>query len=103
MATKGSSSKLIASEKILNTFKDSFLYNDGKEIRIPMIEDGVEIQLKCVLTCAKENVTSGGDVAIPGAAKTEDNIEFGQSTPEKIQMTQEEKDNVQRLMETLGL
>lgn len=104
MATKGSSSKAIVLKKILETFQGSFLYNDGKEIRIPMIEDGIEIQLKCTLTCAKENITPESDIAIPGVSATDEKIEFGKQEPEKrVEMTQDEIDNVKRLMDTLGL
>ena len=54
MALKGSVSKEIVMQKILETFEGSFQYE--KEIRIPMEEDGNQIQLKCVLTCAKTNL-----------------------------------------------
>ena len=42
---KGSESKSIFYAKILETFEGSFMYNDGKEIRIPFKEDGKDIQL----------------------------------------------------------
>ena len=64
MALKGSISKEIVTKKILETFEGSFQYE--KEIRIPMEEDGNQIQLKCVLTCAKTNVEPNGENAIPG-------------------------------------
>lgn len=105
MATKGATSKTIATKKILEVFEGSFQYD--KEIRIPFIEDGNEIQLKCVLTCAKTNVLPNGDNAIPGAENTEINFDSNELvTPavEKIvEPTQEEKDNVKRLMDVLGL
>ena len=43
---KGSESKLIITKKILDTFEGSFLFNEGKEIRIPCKEEGEEIQIK---------------------------------------------------------
>ena len=73
MALKGSISKEIVTKKILETFEGSFQYE--KEIRIPMEEDGNQIQLKCVLTCAKTNV----------------------------EPKQEEKNNVKKLMQMLNL
>ena len=105
MATKGTESKAIATKKILEAFEGSFQYD--KEIRIPFMEDGNEIQLKCVLTCAKTNVLPNGDNAIPGAEDAEINFgEVGTSTPaieKTVEPTQEEKDNVKRLMDVLGL
>ena len=51
---RGAVSKTKATEMILKAFPGSFTYD--KEIRIPFQEDGEEIQLKCVLTCAKVNI-----------------------------------------------
>lgn len=103
MALKGSISKEIVSKKILETFEGSFQYE--KEIRIPMLENGEEIQLKLTLTCAKANVNRGGDVEIPGE---KDNVINFTETSEKeeikhIEPTQEEKDNISRLAKMLNL
>ncbi len=100
---KGQISKVKATEIILKAFPDSFTYD--KEIRIPFKEDGEDIQLKCVLTCAKVNVEPNGDIAIPGETKDINEINFTDKiTKEKrIEPTQEEKDNIKRLMETFGL
>lgn len=99
---RGAVSKTKATEMILKAFPGSFTYD--KEIRIPFQEDGEEIQLKCVLTCAKINVEPNGDIAIPGEVSTD--INFGNDKPIEqkiIEPTQEEKDNVKKLMETFGL
>ena len=61
---KGSQAKAEITKKILECFENSFTYD--KEIRIPIMEDGNLVQIKCVLTCAKVNVENGGDSAIPG-------------------------------------
>ena len=99
---RGQISKTKATEAILKAFPGSFTYD--KEIRIPFIEDGETIQLKCVLTCAKVNVEQNGDVAIPGEASADINFEDGKSIEQKvIEPTQEEKENVRKLMETFGL
>ena len=99
---RGQISKTKATEVILKAFPGSFTYD--KEIRIPFIEDGETIQLKCVLTCAKVNVEQNGDVAIPGEASADINFEDGKSIEQKvIEPTQEEKENVRKLMETFGL
>lgn len=105
---KGQIAKAEIAQKILNSFEGAFTYNDGKEIRIPYIEEGENIQIKVALTCAKENVNPGDDNAIPGAAaiKRDDNkIEFNSQPIEKkvIEPTAEERQNVSDLLKALGL
>lgn len=97
---KGQKSKIDIQNKILEIFPKAFIYN--KEIRIPMIEDSEEIQIKVTLTAAKENVYSGQDNATPGIAA----INFEETKPIEqkiVEPTQEEKNNVRKLMETFGL
>ena len=99
---KGQITKDIITEKILETFKGSFKYD--KEIRIPYIENGEEIQIKCVLTCAKTNVDAGGENAIPGETQTilsEDKTQV--TNKETIEITQEEKNNVSKINAKLGI
>ena len=102
---RGAESKNIATQTILNSFPGSFVYD--KEIRIPFVENGEEIQLKCVLTCAKVNVEENGENAIPGEASNEINFETSnvQSQPQvnHIETTEEEKENIRNLMNALGL
>ena len=101
---RGSQFKKEILNKMLEVFPNSFLYNDEKELRICGQEDGEEIQLKCVLTCAKVNVEPNGDVAIPGEVPTDINFEDSKPIEQKVvEPTQEEKDNVKKLMETFGL
>jgi hypothetical protein len=100
---RGQELKKEITKKILEFFPNSFLYNDGKEIRICGQENGEEIQVKVTLTAAKENVYSGQDNATPGTT-AEMNFESNKQVEQKItEPTQEEKDNVKKLMETFGL
>lgn len=100
---KGSQLKKEILDKMLKIFPNSFLYNDGKELRICGQEDGNEIQVKVTLTAAKENVYSGQDNATPGLS-VQENIINNQSIEHNIvEPTQEEKNNVKKLMETFGL
>lgn len=100
MAAKGSISKEIIVQKILDTFEGAFKFD--KEIRIPMMEDGAEVQIKVTLTCAKTNIESGMDTAIPGAVTTT-------AAPKPLdnhgvaEVTEEEKQNVLKAMQALGL
>jgi hypothetical protein len=102
MALKGTILKKEITDKILATFEGSFLYNDGKEIRIPGIEDGQELQVKVALTCAKTNVSPDGENALPGedtpVVATVSNV-----SQAPVEATQEEKDNIKKMMEVLGL
>ena len=105
---KGSESKSIFYAKILETFEGSFMYNDGKEIRIPFKEDGKDIQLKIVATCAKDNVEPGGDAAVPGVKATKVTIAEGaepvfEDVSKTIEPSQSELDAVNNLMSQLGL
>lgn len=102
---RGAISKETVTKKILETFQNSFIYD--KEIRVPMVEDGTEIQIKITLTAAKTNVEVGGDNAIPGAATAVSGSVDGPSVvsnvSQEIKPTEEEKERVKALMESLNL
>lgn len=102
MALKGTILKKEITDKILETFEGSFLYNDGKEIRIPGLEDGQELQVKVALTCAKINVTPNGENALPGE-DTVTEAPVSNISQASAEVTQEEKDNIKKMMEVLGL
>ena len=106
MAVRGAESKEKITAKILEIFPGAFQYQ--KEIRIPIMENGEIIQIKCVLTCAKTNVENGGDSALPGEQKvvaSSINNEVNTSTTSNImnEPTPEEKKNVEDLLHSLGL
>ena len=104
MAAKGSILKQEVANKILAAFPGSFLYNDGKEIRINGTEDGVQIQIKVVLTAAKTLVEGGDDVVLPGAkAATAPTIPVGTSEKVPQEPTAEEKERLMTLLNKLGL
>lgn len=107
MAIRGAIAKQEITNKILETFEGSFCYE--KEIRIPIVENGETIQIKCTLTAAKVNVERDGDIALPGANVVGDKLEFEeaaapvQEVPRVVEPTAEEKQNVQDLLKSLGL
>ena len=106
MALKGATAKQEGTQKILDTFKDSFLYE--KEIRIPWVEEGMPLQLKLTLTAAKVMVNAGGDAAVPGGAVEEFAAAPSQETSvaPKVANTEtsaEEKANLSALLRSLGL
>ena len=105
MAAKGSILKQEVSEKILKAFPGSFLYNDGKEIRINGLENGEQLQIKVTLTCAKVAVEGGEDVALPGEEKvaTADVKPAGTNEQVRQEPSAEEKEKLATLVNRLGL
>lgn len=100
MAIKGSVLKQEVAKKILEVFPNSFQYD--KEIRICGTENGEEVQIKVTLTAAKTNVSPNGENALPG--EVSENLNFGEVKPkESITVSQEEKNNVASLLQSLGL
>ena len=102
---RGQIAKAEIANKILSNFEGSFSYNDGKEIRIPIVENGEDIQIKVTLTAAKENVTPGDENAMPG----DDTVTVANvatkvaSKTETVEPTKEELNNVSDLLKALGL
>ena len=110
---KGQAAKQEAFAKMLEMFPDSFLYNDNKELRINTTEDGNDIQLKVVITCAKTPVSEGEENAIPGASFPEPKATTktkavglsadGAVTEQVIEATEDEKQKISNLMAELGI
>lgn len=99
MAAKGSIAKKEISKKILEVFPNSFMYNDGKEIRINVTEEGNPIQIKVVLTAAKTAVSNGDDTKLPGEKN-----EAVQIAPANInEPTDEEKARLSEFLTKMGL
>ena len=96
---KGQKSKEAVIEKILSNFEGAFLYNGNKEIRIPRTDDGELVQIKIVITCAKDNVAVGADETIPGAevvvteTASEEHIE-----PSALKVSEEEKNKAAAML-----
>ena len=90
---RGAEEKLQIQNQILETFNGAFIY--GKEIRVPV----GDVQIKVVLTCAKDNVAAGADEMIPGAevvvteTASEEHIE-----PSALKVSEEEKNKAKALL-----
>lgn len=91
---RGSLSKEQVTQKILDIFDGAFIY--GKELRIPMVEDGERVEIKVTLTCAKTNV--GGDGADVGESATSAPVSVTLEPPSEV-----EKQNIVNLMSRLGI
>ena len=101
---RGALAKEIVFNKILETFEGSFMYNNGKECRIPIDENGSLIQIKVTLTAAKDNVDPSGESITPAAvAKEEGPIGNFPAPKKRTEVTEEEKQNVSDLLKALGL
>ena len=102
---KGAEEKQIVIDKIKEIFPNAFEYD--KVIRIPI----GDVQIKVALTCAKDNVEPGGDVALPGATPakaakvtiTEGAEPVFEDVSETVAPSQEELNAVSNLMTQLGL
>ena len=90
---RGAEEKLQIQNQILETFNGAFVY--GKEIRVPV----GDVQIKIILTCAKDNVAAGADETIPGAEvvvaemASEEHIE-----PSALKVSEEEKNKAKALL-----
>lgn len=101
MAARGSFAKQEITKKILETFEGSFLYNGGKELRIPVMENGDVVQIKITMTAAKVNVENGADTAIPSVEKKTQTEVMDGTDP--AHLTEEEKQEVNDLLKSLNL
>ena len=104
---KGQKSKIVIQNKILELFPEAFIY--GKEIRIPIEEDGEIIKIKVTVTAAKASVEPGSDNEIPTTANIINNVEVNNSVINQVDSTtivkpsEEEKQNLQNMLSKLGL
>lgn len=101
MAAKGSILKQEIAQKILEVFPNSFLYNDGKEVRINGTEDGVPVQIKVTFTAAKVPVEGGNAVVTSNTTETVVSAQPAEKVPNEP--TAEEQKRLQDLLAGLGL
>lgn len=98
---KGAVAKQIVFDGIRKVFPDSFFWNGGKELRINVNEEGTPVQIKVTLTAAKEAVSPEGEVA--AAASKNDTAAPAESLSTLSEPSEEEKANVEALLNSLGL
>jgi len=91
---KGALSKDKVKEKILEVFEGAFV-ND-KEIRIPFVENGEQIEIKVALTCAKDVI--GGGTATAPAEATASAFPTPAVPAPKPEVTDEEKQRLKNLL-----
>ena len=98
---KGTIAKEAVFKKILEVFDGSFMWNGGKECRIPWNENGNEVQIKVALTCAKDCVNPEGGATVRHEEDALSNFPAPHKAP--AEPTEEEKKNIEDLLTALGL
>ena len=104
---RGADSKLIFTQWLISNYDGAFVASDGKTIRIPMVENGEQLELKVTLTAAKD--IEGGSIAMTTQAEPDGDWCFEDGPTEKTntfepaQVTQEEQDRINALMNKLGI
>lgn len=99
---KGAVSKQIVIDKLLEVFDGAFISAEGKEVRIPLTEDGTLLEIKCALTCAKDVLGGAQTNQVIAPTNTEPSA-FDNPEPVKVQVSEDEAANLRALMEKLGL
>lgn len=99
---KGAESKTTIFKKLQEIYPKSFWESEDKILRIPMTENGNRVEIKVTLTAAKNNL--GGE-GIESAFEAPPSVipKQNDSPPVVLEPTQEEKENVNRLIAALGL
>ena len=104
---RGQAAKQEIMATILETFGgNSFLYNNGKEIRVNTQEDGEPVQIKITFTAAKTAVEPEDENAIPGASNTisqVNEVKEEESPKTVVEATVDEKNAIADLMASLGI
>ena len=98
---KGTESKNLLFTKLQEVYPEAFWEDQGKILRIPMDENGQRVEIKVSLTAAKTNLkTDEVANAFDNAAAA-----IPQVKPEStiLEPTEEEKANVAKLIQSLGL
>ena len=110
MASKGTIAKATVEKKIAEAFGADFLGISDKKIYLNVSDGGTEkIQVALSMTCPKTPVDFGvAATAITTLSEKEINEippweDIPTFTPKKAEITQEERENVYKLMEKLGL
>ena len=105
---RGTESKNIITAKLLETFAGSFIYD--KNIIIPMVENGENLQIKIALTCIKTNVSAEdstpAEFKTTSVANASNELNFEDTpapSPAEINATPEEKANIARLVEKFNI
>ena len=102
---KGAESKTKLFSDIKNLYPDAFWEDEGKILRVPMMEGSNIVEIKVTLTAAKTNMGSGEIKGAFGTATATPSV-FNmpsETTANLTEITEEEKQNVANLIAALNL
>ena len=98
---KGQISKDKIVEKIMEIFPDAFIHE--KVLRIPMEENGDQIEIKCTLTAAKDLVKKAAVAFSSESTGLDESMPLPwNNIPEDNKITKEEEENIENLAKLLG-
>ena len=104
---RGTESKNQIFKKLREVYPDSFWEDEGKILRVPMLENGDRIEVKIQLTAAKTNLQNETPSAFadPGSSVIDLGKEMNEpgSAKKVTEVSDEEKANVSKLLASLGL
>lgn len=100
MATKGQIAKENVEKKIIEAFGSDYAGTFDRKIYVWTTEGGVRTQVCLAMTCPK--VFRGVEETAPTALNFDDDGNFP-TTNSKVEITKEETETLQALMERLGL
>lgn len=102
---KGAESKNLIFAELKRVYPDAFWEDEGKILRIPMNEGSGIVEIKVTLTAAKTNMSSG-ELKSAFGPTADGPSAFGTQTSQIInnsEVTEEEKENVAKLVAALNL
>ena len=99
---RGNAAKQEIFNKLLKVFPNSFMQDD-KILRIVTSEDGTPVQIKVQLTAAKDLLSPEGEEPVFESGDYDFEAMNPPVGPEKVEPTQEEKDNVAAMLKALNL
>lgn len=100
MAAKGTIAKQAVIDKIAAALGEDFIGEYDKKIYVWSKENGEKMQIAISMTCPKTPIDVG---ATPKTASTPGMMDFEAGPAPKIEMTEQEKENIEALMARLGL
>lgn len=116
MAAKGSIAKTEVIKRVKEAFGDDFVGESGGKLYVWANDGGEQVQIAIALTCPKVPLEATAPVEKKETVAAQTNWNAGAwgdsawgtsfpaaSTPKKVEVTQEERDNIENLMKKLGL
>lgn len=97
MAARGAECKAAIEAKLLEVFAGAF--KNGKEIRIPMQENGETVEIKVTLTAAKDVVGGSAEVSdVTEQAVSAEPLPWEEQTPIEQGPSEDEKKRLEKLI-----